>query len=110
MDELQRVFDKWDIEVVLLSELSVREQIELFSEAELVIGVTGAGLANLIYTYNAECLVIFGSLRGNTYPRLCEILSIPYEMMFCAQRQNYLYIDTDKMENYLETKGFDERL
>jgi len=102
MDELQRVFNRWDIEVVVLSELSVREQIDLFSEAELVIGVTGAGLANLIYSFDADCLVIFGDLKGNTYPRLCEILSIPYDVIFCDQRGINILIDPSILEKKLE--------
>jgi len=102
MDELQTLFDKWDIEVVVLSELSVKEQVELFSQAELVIGVTGAGLTNLIYSFNAECLVIFGDLKGNTYPRLCEILSIPYDVIFCDQRGVNILIDPNRLEKKLE--------
>jgi len=84
MGELQRLFDRWDIEVVVLSKRSVREQVELFSQVELVIGVHEAGLANLIYTRAAHIIELFGRRRLNTYARLCDIEGIPYEHLACA--------------------------
>jgi capsular polysaccharide biosynthesis protein len=102
MDELQRVFDRWDIEVVVLSELSVREQIELFSEAELVIGVHGAGLANLVYTYDAHVIELFGTRRLNTYARLCEIVGVAYEHLTCAQHGGRVQVDTTRLKQRLD--------
>jgi capsular polysaccharide biosynthesis protein len=98
MDELQSVFDRWDIEVVVLSELSVSEQIELFSEAELVIGVHGAGFANFIYTYDAHIIELFGMRRLNTYARLCEIMGVAHEHPTCAQYGVHVHVDTTRLE------------
>ncbi|MBU2977221.1 sulfotransferase [Alteromonas sp. C1M14] len=47
--QLNDLLDKYKIEKVKLESLSLLEQIELFSCAELVIGVHGAGLTNVMF-------------------------------------------------------------
>ena len=47
--ELIHFLKKKNFFSVKLSELSVEEQIKLFNDAQIVIGLHGAGLANLIW-------------------------------------------------------------
>ena len=49
MEEITRICGKYDIEVVDTEDLCLDQQIKLFQEARLVIGIHGAGLMNIIY-------------------------------------------------------------
>ena len=49
MKEIIETCEKYDIEVVDTEDLSLDQQIKLFQESELVIGIHGAGLMNIIY-------------------------------------------------------------
>jgi capsular polysaccharide biosynthesis protein len=45
---VQQVLDRYKFETHLLGKLSVRDQVELFSGAELVVGPHRAGLTNIL--------------------------------------------------------------
>ena len=57
-DEVKRVLDDHGIVSVEPETLSVREQIRLFSGVELIVGVFGAGLTNMIFAEDASLLEI----------------------------------------------------
>ena len=47
--EAEAVLREFGFETYVLSELSLREKAELFSEAEAIVGTVGAGMANLMF-------------------------------------------------------------
>ncbi len=52
--EVDRVLERHGIEVVEPSALSPQEEIAMFRDAELVVGVTGSGLANALFSRAAH--------------------------------------------------------
>jgi capsular polysaccharide biosynthesis protein len=56
--EVKRVLDDHGIVTIEAETLTVQEQIQLFSGAELIVGVHGAGLANMIFSEDASLLEI----------------------------------------------------
>jgi hypothetical protein len=52
--EVDLVLERHDIEVVEPSALSPEDEIAMFRDAELVVGVTGSGLANTIFSRGAH--------------------------------------------------------
>jgi hypothetical protein len=58
-DEVIDCLKEFGFESYCLEDLSIREQITLFSQAETVIGAHGAGLANTIYSEDIDLLEIF---------------------------------------------------
>ena len=57
-DNLLAHLSGFSVESVVLSELSVDQQIELFEGADAVITMTGAGLANLIFARKDLFLIL----------------------------------------------------
>lgn len=47
--EVASIFKKYGYEIIYPEELSLKEQIKLFSASEIVVGATGAALTNIIY-------------------------------------------------------------
>lgn len=58
LDELRPALDEFGFEMVDADGLSVAEQVALFSSAEFIAGIHGAGLANMICRRGAPCAVL----------------------------------------------------
>lgn len=58
-EELFAELKEYGFKRYILEQLSIEEQIELFYDAEYVIGSHGAGLSNLIYSANAKVVELF---------------------------------------------------
>jgi capsular polysaccharide biosynthesis protein len=58
------------LEILTLSELSVRDQMLAFSEARLVVGPHGAGLSNILFSSEQTTLI---ELLQSTYANLCML-------------------------------------
>lgn len=86
----------------VLEELSVKEQVSLFAEAEVVVGPHGAGFANLIYASDPLVVELFGQKRLNTYHRLATSLEHQYEPIYCDAEGSDLRVDITKVINKLD--------
>ncbi len=62
--EIQGILAAHDVETVVSEELSVAEQIALFTQAELVVGAHGAGLSNIVFCDNPCAIVELHGDRG----------------------------------------------
>ncbi|URD51127.1 DUF563 domain-containing protein [Chroococcidiopsis sp. CCNUC1] len=58
-DELFDMLSKYGFKKYLLEQISIEDQIDLFSDSEYVIGSHGAGLANIIFAEGVNVLEIF---------------------------------------------------
>ncbi|GAB5403182.1 MAG: hypothetical protein Aurels2KO_14130 [Aureliella sp.] len=80
--ELMRKLKPMGIRRVVLEEMPLKEQIQLFQQVELVVGPHGAGLANVVFSRRSTQLVEFGTpMRPN--PSMYHIA--------CARNQPYLF-------------------
>ncbi|WP_226480142.1 glycosyltransferase family 61 protein [Natrinema amylolyticum] len=84
-------------ESYVLENLSVSEQIKLFSNSSAVVGPHGAGFANIIYSNDANVIELFGQKRLNTYQRLSMALGLEYEPVYCEGDGSDLVVDTDEL-------------
>lgn len=80
--ELMRKLEPMGFRHVVLEEMPLKEQIQLFQQAEMVVGPHGAGLANVVFSKRSTRLVEFGTpMRPN--PSMYHIA--------CARNQPYLF-------------------
>jgi Glycosyltransferase 61 len=75
------------VEAYQLERLSLRQQAELFFQAELVIGAHGAGLSNLVFSQTARVLEIFNQRVLNHYRILCHCLGLEYSNLIIGNQQ-----------------------
>ena len=71
-DELKSFLKEKGFEFIRLSDLSFREEIKIFNNAETVIGLQGAGLTNLIWSNDKTKII---ELRSNLTNKLYENLA-----------------------------------
>lgn len=61
-----------------LEKMSVSDQVRLFSQAEIVVAVHGAGLANIVFAQNLRVIELFGSFGIPTLFVLAKALGFEY--------------------------------
>lgn len=84
--QVNEVFDKYGIETVNLGDLSVAEQASLMYNAELVIGVHGAGFTNLAFCQQGtRVLELFGSYIVPCYWSLANLANLDYHNFMCDE-------------------------
>jgi len=76
--ELETVFDEHGVKEVYCEELSLEEQIQIFSSAEGIIGPHGAGLANMVYASNTSVIELFNGYVRMPYYVLAPLLGHEY--------------------------------
>ena len=97
-DELQGVLDRYDIDTYLPGELSVREQVALFSRADLVVGPHGAGLTNVVFGEDLAVIELFGDKQIATFDRLAAALGHGYEYLEGEGVGVDIRVDTDVLD------------
>jgi hypothetical protein len=83
--ELVRMLTSFGFEKFLLSQMSVEDQLKLFSEAEIVVGPHGAGLTNLLWGKNISVIELLGYYIRPHYARLCNSVGHKYHCVRCSQ-------------------------
>ena len=101
-DEILPVLDKYGFETHVLTELSVAEQIALFSDADIVVAPHGAGLTNLVYAENIATVELFGQKKLASFARLAAMLDQTYASVDCEERGVNLVVDPDRLAAAIE--------
>lgn len=102
-DSIQPVLDAYGFETHVLSELSVAEQITLFSNTDIVVAPHGAGLTNLVYADDIAVIELFGDKKLASFARLATMLNQTYTHLECEQRGVNLIVDPDQLANAIES-------
>jgi capsular polysaccharide biosynthesis protein len=87
-DEVKRVLDDHGIVSVEPETLSVQEQIQLFGGVELIVGVFGAGLTNMIFAEDASLLEIKPATTQHTvFYILANEFNLDYHLLMSKPRR-----------------------
>ena len=73
--------------------LSLAEQIQLFSESKIIVGMHGAGLTNILFTPGAALLEFTGDYGGGEYLSMAASLGNPYASVRCQTRGDDIVVD-----------------
>lgn len=78
--ELLKILEDFGFQTVKLSELRFKEQVSLFAHAKIIIGVHGAGFANLSFCNNqASVIELFSSsYQPKMYRSISENVNLDY--------------------------------
>ncbi len=104
--EVATVLNQAGFETILASQIDYAEQVELFKSASHVVGLHGAGLANLVYcSPSTQVLEIFSPLGGTeAYAILSSALGLNYSVLIGSDAES-----TDGVYNDATMAG-DEKL
>jgi hypothetical protein len=93
-----------DVELVVLEDMSLKNQIKLFSAADIVVAQHGASLANLVWCRQGALVmeIIDPQLRPPIYEALASRLSLDY--ISIPQANNHAEIDIDSVASIILQK------
>jgi hypothetical protein len=89
-------------QVVRPGEHSLADEIALFSRASVIVGMHGAGLANILFAPQARLVELVGSYGGPEYLSMCRGLGNRYTRVRCDDRGDGVYVDLDLLEAALD--------
>jgi len=95
---------EYGFDSVVLEDLSIPEQIGLFSQAECIVGPHGAGFANMIYGEDPTIIEIFGDQKKTTFYRLAKILNHDYSSIQFDSIRKDIRIDIPVLQEMLEQR------
>jgi len=104
-NELIPILLDYGFTIVVPEEFSVKEQAQIFSNAKIIIGPHGSGLANILYSDNASVIEIFGHHVPLAFYRLAIVMGHTYIPMYCKPVQDAKKIVSDK-EIYVDPIEF----
>lgn len=86
-----------------LESLAYGDQVQLFSQASLIVGPHGAGFANALHSERATLFELFGrASRRPHYQNLAYVLGLDYEFMMCDEVENNLVVDVPRLLRRVE--------
>lgn len=86
-----------------LSDLRVREQVQLFAEAETIVAPHGAGLVNMIFSTDCAVLeLIPQDLVFPFYQCLADHLGHDYDYLYCDSEDTDLGVDIQQLGSHIE--------
>ena len=107
--EITEVLQKYDYEIIYIDDISVTEQIKIFSQAKKIIGISGAGLANIFFApANCKLLEIFPHGWYDPFFRVqAKMLGIDYNYII---GQEFGKGDPQKRDILLDKGEFEKAL
>jgi capsular polysaccharide biosynthesis protein len=105
-DEVKNVLSEFDIVPVRPEELPLPDQIRLFNQADIIVGPSGANLANIIFSKNSTVIEIFTNedIRHVYYITANE-QQLDYDYIVGEQKPTInnknIFVNTDELEETL---------
>ena len=85
-----------------LEDLSVAQQVNLFSDADVIVAPHGAGLANIVYSDSITVIELFGESKKTTFYRLAKLLNHEYHYLLNRERYADIVVDISQVERLLD--------
>lgn len=87
----------------ILEELSFQEQVNLFTDADIILGPHGAGFANMIFSNDPLIIEMFPKdvLRPHFY-FLANVLGYKYEGIVTESYKGDLVVDIESFRNQMD--------
>lgn len=105
-EALLEVLGDLGFESYVLSSMSIEQQIQLFAQAENIVGPHGAGLTNIIYADDSRILELVGPddsdiKVGPHYFGLANSLGLDYRYYICEADGGDMIADPDRIREYI---------
>ena len=105
-ETLERVLDEFRFESYTVEELPFAEQVQLFADADVIMGPHGAGLFNMIFSENPTIVELFpeGMLRPYFY-FIAEMMNFEYAGVVTDAVGEDIRVDVDQLRQRLDATG-----
>ena len=101
-DELIEKLSRLGFVAYTLEDMSVAEQVRLFSQAEIVVAPHGAGLTNMIFSEKVAVIELFGSRIPLFYFTLAEGLGFQYDFLKCQPQGEDMRVNYNEFSELIK--------
>jgi len=101
-DEVANLLSKYGFNKYILSEISVEESIQLFTNADIVVGAHGAGLSDIIFMEEASVIELYGAKYVTCYKRIANSLGLKYTKLQCEPVYTDIRVDIEQLESAVQ--------
>jgi capsular polysaccharide biosynthesis protein len=102
--EVIACLNDFDFEVIQPEKMTFEEQVRLFHDAALVVGVHGAGLTNLMFAGKIPVLEFnFNPIAKTLFFYYTYALEQPYHWLFVEQQGTDIVVDAARLRDKLQT-------
>lgn len=107
-EELLEALERYNFQQYFLEEMTIEEQIDLFSEAEIVLGPHGAGFANVLFSKNVHIIELFPSqfIWMPVYYFLAKSMQHHYHYLCSGKELTYTNFDRLLSEKELSPHSY----
>ena len=109
-DEIKNYLLKKNFILVKLHELKFIDQVQLFNDAKCVVGLHGAGFANIVFCKpGTKIIELRGVHSGRQYENLAKSNNLDYDSVTVKAEQNFpnqqgsIHIHIDSLDKLVET-------
>lgn len=112
--KVNNLLSKKGFREIVLSPLTVQEQIDIFSSAKVIIGANGAGLANLMFCQPKTKVIQLFTSTSDEFMKIGQYFDLDYYFLKCApanpgakthEIMNNLIVDVKKLAAVLKNEG-----
>jgi hypothetical protein len=97
-NEISRVLEEFDVEIIRPEELSIEDQIGVFKNAEVIVAPSGAALANMIFASDATVIDIKPyDIYDDMWYIVSEENELYYSFVNCEPTEGAITKDTEQM-------------
>jgi capsular polysaccharide biosynthesis protein len=106
--ELVESLNQYGFEKYQLTQLSILDQVSLFSNADLVLAPHGAGLTNIVYSEDLTVIELFGDPEtdikiGPHYCLLSNALDFDYRYLICESNDKDIIVNPATIEKTINS-------
>lgn len=95
--DLDRALMALGFHIVQCEQLTLAEQVGLFRNAKLIVGMHGAGLTNLMFANRPTVIELRGAYGGDDYVRLCRALQHNHVLVYCHDQEHNITVDIPRL-------------
>lgn len=101
-NNLDCILDKFEFETYALENISFKQQLRVFYDADVIMGPHGAGLLNMVFAGEPTVIELFpDSIVKPHFFYLADMLEYDYHSLVTESVDNNLIIDQERLERYL---------
>jgi hypothetical protein len=96
-DRVIRALEAHGFETFAAESLPLAEQIRRFHEAEIIVGLHGSGLTNVLFAPSARVLELLGTYGDGAFYSIAASFGQPYDALRCRPAGDDVTVDTDAL-------------
>jgi hypothetical protein len=102
-NEVLNMLEQYGFERHFLENKSLKENIRLFRDADIIVGPHGAGLTDIIFSKECALVELFGIKLNRSYENLASTLGIDYRPVYCQADSADIIVDIKELKTMIAT-------